>query len=642
MVLNRRASRPETAQSRELVERVTGRLPASYESLVAAAAAIKLDMPGFSMKVREEEWQKEVWRHYDICGEFRFAANRGGNALSRVRLYVADVDDKGNPGDETNDPDALALGESIFGGPAAKSEALRIMGVQNYVVGEGYIVAESRPKEQQDLWYVVSPAELKRTTGGMEVKRPQSTGGGNHKLVEGQDLLMRVWTPHPRLFDVADSPARAVLPILREIERLTMLSFSQIDSRLISAGLLILKKGLDFPHPSDKPGGLTGLMDMILEVAKAQLQGAGTAAGLVPILAEIEADNVSQAFSHIKFDTPLTAELKDKLDHAIRRLALGLDMNPEDLLGGAGASRGNHWSAWQVSEDTIKIFIEPVAGRLCDALTQAYLQPGLKLAGKDPAKFTVWYDLSPLTTRPNRTQDAQELYDRGLLSDQVMLASAAFDKMDQPSKKEHLEWMTWQLVKVQPQMLADPTVAQILGYPGPIQVQPAPAAPPGGESPDSAQPGEPGSADDLTADDLRGLPGTLDAGSGNSSPAQQGQGRYAMMLPAAEQAVLRALELAGGRLLGGHGRGVRGQFAHVEKYDLHTRIPVATGQAPELLRDAFPHLGALALHYRVPVADLEQLLAGYCAELLTRSHPHSPELLRAMLDRADELVLRGR
>lgn len=641
MVLNRRISRPQPVVTRELAERVNGRLPASYESLVAAAAQIKLDIPGFSMKVREEEWQKEVWRHYDICGEFRFAANRAGNALSRVRLYVADVDDKGNPGDETKDADALALGESIFGGPAAKAEALRIMGIQNYVVGEGYIVAESRPKEEADLWYVVSPAELKRTTGGMEVKRPQSTGGGNHTLEEGQDLLMRVWTPHPRLFDVADSPARAVLPILREIERLTMLSFSQIDSRLISAGLLILRKGLDFPHPADKPGGLTGLMDMILEVAKAQLQGAGTAAGLVPILAEVEADNVAQAFSHIKFDTPLTAELKDKLDHAIRRLALGLDMNPEDLLGGAGASRGNHWSAWQVSEDTIKIFIEPVAGRLADALTQAYLAPGLKLAGKDPSKYTVWYDLSPLTARPNRTQDAQEMWDRGLLSDQVMLSSAAFDKMDQPNKQEHLRWMTWQLVKLQPQMLADPNVAKILGYPEPIQVQPAaPAAPEAGA--DQAATGAPGSEDDLTADDLRGLPDTLDGGSGNSSPAQNGQGRYSAMLPAAEQAVLRALELAGGRLLGGHGRAARGQFARVEKFDLHTRIPVSADEAPELLRNAFPHLGALAMHYRVPTADLERLLTSYCFELLTRAHPHSPDLLRAMLDRADELVLSGR
>lgn len=640
MVLNRRSAGPRTTQSRELAERVAARLPASYESMVAAAANIKLDVPGFSMKVREEEWQKEVWRHYDICGEFRFAANRAGNALSRIRLYVADVDEKGNPGDETKDKDALALGESIFGGPAAKAEALRIMGVQNYVVGEGYIVAESRPKDAADLWYVVSPAELKRTTGGIEVKRPQSNGGGNHPLVQGQDLLMRVWTPHPRLFDVADSPARAVLPILREIERLTMLSFSQIDSRLISAGLLILKKGLDFPHPADKTGGLTGLMEMILEVAKAQLQGAGTAAGLVPILAEIEADNVSQAFSHIKFDTPLTGELKDKLDHAIRRLALGLDMNPEDLLGGAGASRGNHWSAWQVSEDTIKIFIEPVASRLCDALTQAYLQPGMKLAGKDPSKWTIWYDLSPLTTRPNRTQDAQEMYDRGLLSEQVMLSSAAFDKMDQPNPKERLRWMTWQLVKVQPQMLGDPVVAEILGYPGPIQVQPAPAAAEGDQGAPAS--GEPGSQDDLTADDLRGLPDTLGGASGQSSPGQMGEGRYAAMLPGAEQAVLRALELAGGRLLGGHGRASRGQFAHVEKYDLHTRLPVKAGQASELLRGAFPHLAALALHYRVPAGDLEQLLTTYCAELLNRAHPHNPELLQAMLERADKLVRSGR
>lgn len=604
-----------------------GRLPVRT-ALVAAAAQVKLDNASVqAFKISEQEWQKEAWRLYDVVGEFRFAANRRGHQLSRVRWYVAEVDDIGAPGKETEDTEIQALAEGIFGGPAAKAEGMRIVGVQLFVAGECYVVAESATKTdgdgvpEGDRWYVVSPTDLKKEAGTIKVRKPDSHGGGWHQLRNGTDLLIRVWTPHPRKYDMADSPARAVLPVLREIERLSMLAFSQIDSRLISAGLLLVKQGITFPNGDGVATGVQALLDLILEAAKASLQGAGSAAGLVPIAAEVPGDgSVADAIHHLRFDTPLTGEIKEKLDHAIRRLALGLDSPPEVLLGQGAA---NHWSAWQISEDEIKTQVDPMAIRICDAITTAYLAPALVAIGKteeDADGFTFWFDTAPLAVRPNRLEDALKLWEKGLLSDEALVNAGAFDDDDVASKKAKLEWRVWKLIELNPQLVADPEIQKILDLPAIGQAPPAPADP--NASPPEEQPA-------LEAPEEQNA---LPAEPSGDTPAQEGDETFAALLPAAEQVVLRALEMAGGRLLD---RRARGQFGNVPKHDLHTRVRARdAAHAATLLEGAFAHVPALAAHHGVRAGDLEWLLRGYCSELLVRGHPHGAPLLRATLREA--------
>jgi hypothetical protein len=616
-------SRRRPPPVKKIVETAIARLPA--RSMVAAAAQIKLDGASIqSLKISEQEWQKEAWRLYDLVGEFRFVANRRGHQISRIRTYVAEVDDTGAPGRESNDKDIQALGEGIFGGPAAKAEGMRTVGVQLFVAGECYIVAESATKggddgPEGDRWYVVSPTDIKKESGTLKVKKPASAGGEWYDLKASSDLLIRVWTPHPRKFDVADSPTRAVLPVLREIERLSMLVFSQIDSRLISAGLLLFKQGLSFPNQGegneDRPAGINGLMEAIIEAAKASLQGAGSAAALVPIAAEVPGDGaVSDAVHHLRFDTPLTGEIKDKLDHAIRRLALGLDAPPETLLGLGSA---NHWSAWQISEDEIKTQVEPMAIRICDALTTAYLSPGLQAIGKSEDEvdgWTFWFDTAPLAVRPNRFEDALKAWEKGLITNEALLNAGAFDADDEATKKAQLEWRAWELIKLNPQLVADPQIQKILGLPA--IALPAPAGQPAALPAAEEQPAIEAPPEEPTSQE---------------TPAQGGEG-FAAMLPAAEQVVLRALELAGGRLLD---RRNRGQFGSTPKHDMHTRVQARDrAHAGELLAGAFAHVPTLAAHHGVPAADLEWLLRGYCTELLVQGYPHGAPLLRETLKRA--------
>jgi hypothetical protein len=601
---------------------VTPQLPdraSDMRALVAAAAAIQLDSGSVVRnRISDQDWQREAWRHYDINGELRFAAGRHAAALSQCRLYVAELDDRGAAGPEVEDDKIQGLAETMFGGPAAKVEALRTIGVTFYIGGECYIVAEGATNPKSDMWYIVTANQIKKSGSEYKIKRPQTMGGGQATLQPKKDLLLRAWTPHPRDNDLADSPSRSVLPVLREIERLSQLLFSQIDSRLISAGLLLFPAGTSFPKPNGEPGNLNDLMSMVLDVARAQLSGAGTAAGIVPIMAEVPAD-AAQKPEHLKFDTPIQAELAAKLEQAIRRLALGLDMDPNELLGQGSA---NHWSGWQIEESSVKLFIQPVLGRICDALTQGYLIPALRsLNVKNPERYTLWYDISPLSVRPNRFEDAGILHDKGLIDDDEYRRSGNFSADAKPDAKELAAQRAWEAIKLDPSLLQQDAFAKLVGLPTSAPPQPAPLMAP--DSPGGGQ-----SRDQQLQEQL-GLPQTE---SGGASPAQQGLTASAALLPAAEQVVLRALELAGGRLLD---RRTRGQYADVPRRELHTRIrPTDRDHARKLLSGAFENVAALAAHFNINSRELEKLLEEYAVQLLLRGYAHETEFLQLTLTAA--------
>lgn len=611
MALSRRAPAPVV----ELVPAIQRPNPADLSALVASATEVKLG-EGFQAKpITTQAWQDEAWRQLDICGELRFAANRQAAALSRCRIYVAEVDEYGRPGKEAEDTDVQALSESIFGGHTGKAEAIRLVGLQFFVIGESYVVAEDRRDLKDDVWYVLNARQLKVEGATYEVQRPQSVGGGKKVLEKDKDLLMRAWTPHPSNSDLADAPTRAALPILREIERLSMLTMSQIDSRLISAGLLLLPQGIDFPHAADTPGGIVGLMEMILEAAKAQLSGAGTAAGLVPILAEIPA-GTGREVQHLSFATPIQAEIKDKLDHAVRRLAIALDIAPEEMLGQGDS---NHWSAWAVDETSIKLFISPVLARICDALTTGYLRNALALLGKDPEQFVFWYDTSPLAARPDKREDAFKLWEKGLISTKALLEACNFTEDDSPDEKELTRWRLWELLKLNPQLAYDPQLQKLLNLPELAQqAAPAPALPPGQEQ-------------DAEEEGQRQLPQQGKKTNVNEEDGDAPEEDFRALLPVADLLVTFALEKAGGRIVGAN-RSMRGRYPDVAKFDLHTVAPAPTyDQAEELLAGGFSHLERVTLPRFVDERRFRTLLEGYCRELLVRGHPHHPRLLADVL-----------
>lgn len=594
-----------------------------------------------TFKFGDDTWQTEAWRLYDIVGELRFLANWIGSACSRVRIYVAKVDDNGRVQKEVTDKKVAGLADTLFGGPPAKAEALRMLGINLTIAGDCFVVGRSTDDPSSDEWYVVSTSELKRWGNNIIQVNPD---GSKEHLDPKKDLVIRVWTPHPRRNLWADSPTHAALPMLWEIERLTRYVFAQIDSRLVSAGLLFLPKDVSFPDDEGQLTGVEALTERLLKTGSASLKGEGTAAGVVPTMAELPTDALGKV-QLIEFSSELSKQALELRAEAIRRFALAMDVEPSIL---SGAGEANHWGAWQIMEGQINVHIVPLMTRICDALTTAYLKPALKTINQDPDRFVFWYDTAPLTVRPERLKDTREMYDKMLVSRETVLLSGDYKISDAPSVEEEMQRFTRELMLRDPNLFQIPKVREIAGYtaeilppdtvvtvqqPGqPGAGPPPPPPPPTGIS---ATPGGPMPVGPSEAQNaLSGPPTTPPAGIAAAASAPVAAVPTSMnMFVVANATVLRALERAGKKLLDRHSRD---KWPDVPPYELHTRIRVGdTQHAARLLEGAWDHLPVLAeaVDPGMDTMALQGALQDYCSTLLVQEQPHHVNLLGQYLTR---------
>jgi hypothetical protein len=133
-----------------------------------------------------------------------------------------------------------------------------------------------------------------------------------------------------------------------------------------------------------------------------------------------------------------------------------------------GTGSMNHWGAWLVQEDVVTTHLEPPLALICDALTTQYLWPVLADQGMEETeahKYVVWYDVSDLVVRPNRSQDAMVLHDRGVISDAALRNSTGFDESDAlPEYAGMPEDVVFalQLIRAHPILAANPGLPQLV------------------------------------------------------------------------------------------------------------------------------------------------------------------------------------
>jgi hypothetical protein len=427
---------------------------------------------------------------YDTVGELRFVANTLAQAASRARIFAAHLpqgsDDPETVEEENETPVAMQAREAVevfAGGLLGRSEVVRRLVVQLFVPGDGWLVGlpagllevasphadeESLPDFgplgpesltiDQLKWHCLSVEEVRVQPSGSVLI---DIGGGRRELPQDQVMLVRVWRPHPRRWWQADSPVRANLPVLRELVGLTKHVGATIDSRLAGAGLLVVGNSVEVvgqvaDGPAGQEEGQDPFIRALIDTMVTPIEDRDSAAAVVPLVIKVPDETVDKV-KHITFASPFDAKSRELRDEAIRRLALGLDAPPEVLLGMGGV---NHWTGWLVEESTVKTHIEPQLALLCDALTTDYLWPVLEEAGvsaEQAREFVVWFDTTDLTMRPNRAQEAAELYDRGELSGPALRRESGFDDTDAP---ESVDRATDTALKMMTQM---PSLAEAIG-----------------------------------------------------------------------------------------------------------------------------------------------------------------------------------
>lgn len=414
-------------------------------ALLAAATAIhpddRADKPSY------DSWQDEGWWMFDNLGEFRQGVTWLGNILSRGRLVAAlapvNPGDEPEPLDDSSGDQAVDLVAAIGGGISGQAELLRSATVHLTVPGEGWMVAET--EDDDAAWRFYSADEIRvRTHEDAKVYEVQIAANVWRPLAP-ECLPVRVWRPHDRYHYRADSSTRAALPIMRRLELLNRHIDAIAQSRLASNGIYWLPSEIDFPANPAYPDAKDPFIAQFMDLGVTAIQTPGSAAAAMPFVARAPADYIEK-IRYDTFSSPFEKELLANREFEIRRLSTAIDIPPEVLLGLGGS---NHWSAWAIEESALKTTVTSLYELIAGALTRGYLDPAMGIVddetraraeadgveippppAEDARKHLVWYDLSELSVRPDRSTDAITLLDHFLLDPASAMREAGFGEAD--------------------------------------------------------------------------------------------------------------------------------------------------------------------------------------------------------------------
>jgi len=583
-------------------------------SLVASAVRYPGKIAG--IYVGAKEWQRECYRHYGICGEARYAATYFGHALARCSLFVTDKAGRGAVPLE-NGP-AVDVLDSLFNGSEGQEAMLDMIGQHLTIAGECYLIGREVEVEdpetlvvvEDELWEVLSVLEVKKAGEKWSITSREE---GEPDIVLNEDaVVIRIWRPNPMRRLEADSPFRSLLPVLREIEWLTLRTFAECRSRLTGAGLGFISEDVTFPAPPAEINGTKiapandaeGMLFVLANAMMGAIEDPSSPESLMPVLATVPSEVLANGdvMQLIKFWTELDSETRPMREAAIHRFALGMDLPPEKILGmgsnagsGGGTSNGiSHWGAWQIDEETIRLHIEPMLGLVCTALVIGFLRPLTEgMEGID-------YDTTNLRLRPDRSKEAIELYKLGVIKAEVVIRENGFDPDDLMDEEGRKLWLTMKVASGSATPEQVQQALEALGVDlGPLLL---PAMQPRESRPD---------------------PSTQD------HPTRDMPEAATLLLSTCEPLVLTALSRAGNKLRQRGKGGVRP--SGVKAHEVHTVIE-ANGLTEMCLDDAFPHAATCLGEQAEKVVPR---LDAYVRTLLAQQRPHT----RALLTKALEDIL---
>lgn len=613
------------------VKAVERTAPAAAEVIIptnalVASAARFTSRRGARIYQRRQDWQRECYRHYAICGEARFAARLMGRALSRATLEIAKPKPGTHEHTHVHEGPAVELLDKLFAGKHGQAQMLESIGIHLTIAGDCYLIG--REVNGEDVWEVVSVLEVDVVGETWTIRYGDDIPP---VPLTDNDVVIRIWNPSPDKRMEADSPFRSLLPILSEIEWLTRHIFAQTSSRLAGAGLLLLPTGTTFPPPPSKEGKqtaaaaneATAFMITLADAMLEPIKNPDSPESIVPVVAIVPPESVDKV-KLIHFWSNLDKASMDLRQEAIRRFALGMDMPPEQIMGmssnpgtGGGTSNGvSHWGAWQIEESTIKLFVEPMLGLVCNALTVSYLRPLLEddsavLDGIEnyaeltpPSKIDefVIADTQKLRLRPDRSKEALELNDRGILKDEIAAHENGFGSDDLMNENDRKAWLLRKVAS------------------------------------GSATPEMVNAALELMGVDLGLTPAELGENNRESRPAPsleehpppKAMPEAAALLAASDALVFRALERAGNRIRQDAGIKPPG----VPAFKIHTMHAV-NGSADRYLHDAWSC--APQVLEGAGVTDVEKVIGtldAYCRSLFAEQAEHNRERLAKWLEAA--------
>lgn len=449
VIIRRRSGRQQPKSLTAAAQRVDARNPSSFRKSMTSG----------------EDWQADAWRYLELVGELQYVVNWRAWSASRCRMVASALDDQGEPmgtipDDDPNAKKVRDIVNAIGGGVSGQAKILHRSAYLLSVPGEcwvGMVVRDAareetyvgtplpvdldRPGFQREQWYVFGKEQISSSSSSLVLRLPD---GSKHEFNQEVDLLFRVWAEHPMDPSKPISPIWSNRRVLNGIVKADAAIEAANNSRLVGNGLLFVPQEMSLPQQQApvavpigaedtnapvsffEPNSAQALQDLLFDVATTATRDPQSQAAMLPIIAAVPGEMIKNVnWIRPGSDIPETTLKIQEAD--IRRLAMGLDVAPERLFG---MSQGNHWSAWAIDENDIKVHVAPIVQIITSAMTQEILREKLVQEGLDPDAYVIWYDTTALSQDPDKTDEAQAAFDRGAITAAALREHLGFDDED--------------------------------------------------------------------------------------------------------------------------------------------------------------------------------------------------------------------
>lgn len=417
-----------------------------------------------------QQWQLDALAYYDQIGAVRYASEFRERALSRIRWFVGEKDDKGEIKPTTNEA-AKQLLDDIQDPGGGRTVLMSTYAKLRFLNGECYLVWTKPPGVDEYQWEVLSILELRR--GGdrgrkATYRRIAAPGLTPQDLIEAPDkdfapmpneaVVYRLWRRHPAYSMMADAPMRSVLADCEEIVRTTQTINARLISRLSGPGMLVMpeswRKRVQAAEAATQQGDnprVDPFIEQLTDAMMAAIATPGSAESVVPICIWVPDETTDKAYL-IKIWNPeeviREVELREK---ALHRFAVGADMPPAKVEGIQDAS---HWNAWAIDKEGWE-HVAPDAQGFADEIGGVYLRPAARehpdIEDELAERLVVGYDPSEILVNPDSFEDALKLYDARAVGKKYLRNAGNAqdtDAMDDAELEEALFVATHQRVTV--------------------------------------------------------------------------------------------------------------------------------------------------------------------------------------------------
>jgi len=247
---------------------------------------------------------------------------------------------------------------------------------------------------------------------------------------EAEHVVRGLW-PSPIDPTTPDAPLFGVLAILCDMDWLGRLSRAQSANRVGMRGILGSADGLNFAGGGDFweewDKSLRAKMLDPTDVGPVHLRGAKE------LVEPMASGRGMGGLSWVVPDFPYDARIEGRMEAMIHRLAYGLPIPPEILLGLSAQSRA---TAFQVEENSYRAHIEPPANIVAQVATDV-----LNTLFED-VEVEVKPDPTLLLAKRSTVQDVKDAYDRGEVSGDYLREVLDIPSHAAPSDEERARRQT--------------------------------------------------------------------------------------------------------------------------------------------------------------------------------------------------------